>query len=30
VLLEASGAHDFIHRFNGVLAGHPSLRVYRM
>ena len=30
VLLEACGAHDFIHRFNGVLAGHPSLRVYRM
>src|SRR6266498_1271808 len=30
VLLEASGAHDFIHRFNDVLASHPSLRVYRM
>lgn len=30
VLLEASGAHDFIHRFNDMLASHPSLRVYRM
>jgi len=30
VLLEASGAHDFIHRFNDVLAGHPNLRVYQM
>ena len=30
VLLEASGAHDLIHRFNDVLAGHPSLRAYRM
>ncbi len=30
VLLEASGAHDFIHRFNGMLTGHPSLRAYRM
>jgi len=30
VLLEASGAHDFIHRFNDMLANHPSLRVYQM
>src|SRR2546425_646382 len=30
VLLDASGAHDFIHRFNGMLAGHPSLRAYQM
>ncbi|TMG77232.1 MAG: hypothetical protein E6H75_06735 [Betaproteobacteria bacterium] len=30
VLLEASGAHDFIRRFNDMLAGHPSLRVYQM
>jgi hypothetical protein len=30
VLLEASGAHDFIHRFNDMLAGHPSLRAYQM
>jgi len=30
VLLEASGAHDFIHRFNDVLASHPNLRVYQM
>ncbi len=30
VLLEASGAHDFIHRFNDMLASHPSLRAYQM
>jgi hypothetical protein len=30
VLLEASGAHDFIHRFNDMLASHPSLRVYQL
>ena len=30
VLLTASGAHDFIHRLNEMLASHPSLRVYRM
>ena len=30
VLLEASGAHDFIRRFNDMLASHPNLRVYQM
>jgi hypothetical protein len=30
VLLEASSAHDFVHRFNDMLAGDPALRVYRM
>jgi len=30
VLLEAAGPHDFIHRFNGVLANDPTLQVYRM
>ena len=29
-LLEASGPHDFIHRFNDMLAADPSLRVYQM
>src|SRR5262249_34723498 len=29
-LLQASGAHDFVHRLNDVLANHPSLHVYRM
>jgi len=29
-LLEASGPHDFIHRFNDLLANHPGLRVYQM
>jgi hypothetical protein len=29
-LLEASGPHDFVHRFDDVLAGDPSLRVYGM
>jgi len=28
VLLEASGAHDFIRRFNDILASDPVLRVY--
>jgi hypothetical protein len=30
VLLEASGAHDFVHRLNDVLAGQPSLHGYRI
>jgi hypothetical protein len=29
-LIEASDPHDFIHRFNGVLASHPGLRVYQL
>ena len=29
-LLEASGPHDFIHRFNDMLAADPSLRVHQM
>jgi hypothetical protein len=29
-LVEASGPHDFIHRFNDVLANDPGLRVYQM
>ena len=29
-LLESSGPHDFIHRFNDMLAADPSLRVYQM
>ena len=28
VLLEASGPHDFVHRFNGTLANDPGLRAY--
>ena len=30
VLLEASDAHDFIHRLNDTLASDPRLRVYQM
>src|SRR5262249_22042596 len=30
VLLEASGPHDFVQRFNGTLADDPGLRAYRM
>jgi hypothetical protein len=30
MLLEASNAHDFIHRLNDMLASDPSLRVYQM
>jgi hypothetical protein len=30
VLLDATSAHDFIHRFNAMLASHPRLRVFRM
>ena len=29
-LLDASGPHDFVHRFNAVLASDPSLRAYRI
>jgi hypothetical protein len=29
-LLEAFDAHDFIHRFNDMLASYPSLRIYQM
>jgi hypothetical protein len=29
-LLEASGPHDFIHRFNEMLGSHPGLSVYRI
>jgi len=29
-LLEASGAHDFVRRFNEVLGSDPSLSVYRL
>jgi hypothetical protein len=29
-LLEATGPHDFVHRFNDMLADHPGLRVYQM
>jgi len=27
-LLEASGPHDFVHRFNGTLANNPRLQAY--
>jgi len=30
VLLGASGPHDFIHRFNDLLASRPELRAYRI
>jgi len=30
VLLEASSAHDFVHRFNVMLAGDPGLRAYQI
>ena len=30
VLLQASGPHDFVHRFDDVLAVDPSLHAYRM
>ena len=30
VLLEASGPHDFLHRFNEVLAKHPELQNYQI
>jgi hypothetical protein len=30
VLLGAAGPHDFIYRFNDMLASHPTLHVYRM
>ena len=30
LLLDASNAHDFIRRFNDMLASHPGLRVYQM
>src|SRR5262249_47345187 len=30
LLAEASGPHDFVYRFNGVLADDPALRVYQM
>jgi hypothetical protein len=29
-LLDASGPHDFIRRFNDMLASHPGLHVYQM
>jgi hypothetical protein len=29
-LLEASGAHDFVHRFNGILTSDPRLSAYQM
>jgi hypothetical protein len=30
ILIEASGPHDFVHRFNGTLADDPGLRACRM